>query len=103
MVDPPPFFLTQQRFQDDDDIAAMFLVRMIMFQQVEKQRCPRMDWEEHLALKDAVATFPRYHHMTVETFKKLVRILSPLVKQDQHRQACAGGPIPPELVVAMGL
>ena len=74
-----------------------------MFQRVEKQRYPRMDWEEHLALKDAVATFPRYYHMTVESFKKLVRILSPLVKRDEHRQACAGGRIPPEFVVAMGI
>ena len=41
--------------------------------------------------------------MTVESFKKLVRILSPLVKGDEKQQACAGGPIPPELIVAMGL
>ena len=88
MADPPPFFLTaERRFDDDDDILAMFLVRMIMFQQVEKQKCPRMNWEQHLSLKDAVETFPTYCHMTVESFKKLVTILSPLVKQDERRQA----------------
>ena len=74
-----------------------------MCQQLEKQQCPRMNWDEHAALKDAVATFPRCCHMTVESFEKLVRILSPLVKRDEHQQACAGGPIPPEFVVAMGL
>ena len=103
MVDPPPFFLTEQRFQDDDDITVMFLVRMIMFQRLEKQKHPRLNWDEHAALKDAVDTFPRCCHMTVETFEKLATILSPLVKGDEHRQACAGGPIPPEFVVAMGL
>ena len=41
--------------------------------------------------------------MSVESFKKLANILSPLVKGDEHQQACAGGPIPPEFVVAMGL
>ena len=58
MVDPPPFFLTEQQFQNNDDIAAMFLVRMIMFQQVDKQRCPLMNWDEHAALKQAVDAFP---------------------------------------------
>ena len=58
MVDPPPFFLTQQQFQDVDDIIVMFLVRMIMFQRVEKQQYPQMNWEDHAALKDAVDTFP---------------------------------------------
>ena len=104
MVEPPPFFLTKERrFSDDDDILVMFLVRMIMIQRLEKQKYPRLDWDQHLSLKDAVATFPRYYHMTVESFKKLVRILSPLVKQDEHQQACAGGPVPPEFAVVMGL
>ena len=74
-----------------------------MFQQLKKQKCPRLDWEEHAALKDAVDTFPTCCHMTVKSFKKLVWILSPLVKGNKKQQACAGGPVVPELVVAMGL
>ena len=101
MVDPPPFFLTEQQFQNDDDIAAMFLVRMIMFQQVDKQQCPLMNWDEHAALKQAVDAFPWHCHMTVESFEKLATIASPLVKGDEHRQACNGEPIPPELIVVM--
>ena len=104
MVEPPPFFLTEERrFSDDDDILVMFLVRMIMFQRVEKQRCPRMNWEDHAALKEAVDTFPQHCHMTVESFKKLVHILSPLPKGDERQQEIAGSAIPPELVAGLGL
>ena len=39
----------------------------------------------------------------MESFEKLATIASPLVKGDEHKQACAGGPIPPELIVAIGL
>ena len=104
MVEPPPFFLTaEQQFKDDDDILVMFLVKMIMHQQLEKQQHPRMNWDEHAALKDAVDTFPKCCHMTVESFEKLATIPLPLVKGDEKQQACAGGPMRPELVVAMGL
>lgn len=95
MVGPPPFFLTEQQFKDGDDIMAIFLVRMIMFQQVKKQKCPWLSWEEHQALKDAVATFPQHCHMTVESFEKLVNVPLPLMKGNEKQQACAGGPIPP--------
>ena len=62
-----------------------------------------MNWDEHAALKEAVDAFPRHCHMTVKSFEKLATIASPLVKGDKHQQACAGGPIPPELIVAIGL
>ena len=84
MMDPPPLFFTEQQFSNNDDITAMFLVRLIMHQQAEKQQCPRMNWEDQAALKEPVNAFSWHCHMTLRSFEKLVRILSPLLKEDER-------------------
>ena len=103
MMDPPHFFFTEQQFSNNDDITAMFLVRLIMHQQAEKQQCPRMNWEDQAALKEPVNAFSWHCHMTVRSFEKLVRILSPILKEDERQQAIAGCAIPLKLATGMGL
>ena len=41
--------------------------------------------------------------MTVRSFEKLVRILSPILKEDERQQAIAGCAIPLKLATGMGL
>ena len=41
--------------------------------------------------------------MTLRSFEKLVRILSPILKEDERQQAIAGCAIPLKLATGMGL